>query len=191
MIEHNSSHSPSGPASTPEPAEQNPETGGRHGDAEQSGGRDGAGTYLEDLAVTRRERRTRICTCGAGSRHSKADELGVGQQRLPSHPPGLSDLVADLHVQSGQGRDTSLKRRRSRSCCDARPAATRCARTGPRGCRARRSSAADFREPVASCCVAVRLPGRGHGVVLAVAEVVLEGVGQEPRQCCRSAPRNP
>lgn len=59
MIERNSSRSPSGPASTPEPAEQNPETGGRRGDAEQSGGRDGVGTYLEDLAVAQREQRPR------------------------------------------------------------------------------------------------------------------------------------
>jgi hypothetical protein len=159
VIERNSSRSPSGPASTPEPAEQNPETGGRRGDAEQSGGRDGAGTYLEDLAVTRRERHTWTCTCGAGSRHSKADELGVGQQQRPSHPPGLTDLVVDLHVQRGQGRDASSKRRRSRSCCDARPAATRCARTGPRGCRARRSSPADFSNfPRASAAPPERVP---------------------------------
>ncbi|MFB7111104.1 GNAT family N-acetyltransferase [Streptomyces sp. NPDC056190] len=54
MIERNSSRSPSGPASTPEPAEQNPESGGRRGDAEQSGGRDGVGTYLEDFEIDTR-----------------------------------------------------------------------------------------------------------------------------------------
>ena len=101
MIERNSSPSPSGPASTPEPAEQNPETSGRRGDAEQSGGRDGVGTYLEDLAVALREVPGPV-PAERGLRHGKADELGVGQQRRPPHPPGPSDLVVDLHVQRGQ-----------------------------------------------------------------------------------------
>jgi hypothetical protein len=45
-----------------------------------------------------------------GFRHGKADELGVGQQRRPSHPPAPSDLVVDLHVARSTGALSSSSR---------------------------------------------------------------------------------
>ncbi|MFC9635506.1 hypothetical protein ACFTY8_41270 [Streptomyces mirabilis] len=125
MIERNSSRSSSGPASTPEPAGQNPETGGRRGDAEQSGGRDGVGTYLEDLAVALRERRAGPVPAGQGLRQGKADEFGVGQQWRPSPPPGPSGLVVDLHVQRGQEGVQVLRHNMILSALSSR------SRTGP------------------------------------------------------------